>query len=120
MPQIMNLFPLGKASLFRTSPDLSQQVPPLSPVHAKWLQSASVNNRSHCKGWSEENKDKLHIQYNGTNGFKIKGSSETLNSNQIKSNQIYISPADTLSYLGFMQHAIIYCTNKILMNYGDL
>jgi hypothetical protein len=38
----------------------------------------------------------------------------------IKSNQIYISPADTMSYLGLMQHAIIYCTNKILMTYGDL
>ncbi len=39
---------------------------------------------------------------------------------KIKSNQIYISPADTMSYLGLMQHAIIYCTNKILINYGEL
>ncbi len=45
---------------------------------------------------------------------------QSVSENQIKSNQIYISPADTMSYLGLMQHAIIYCTNKILMNYGDL
>jgi hypothetical protein len=40
IPQIISVCPLGTASDFVTVPDFIQQVPPLSPVHEKWVQSA--------------------------------------------------------------------------------